>query len=412
MGRDKLHDNRKLGSPDWTLIGGIILIVAGYILLHDLIGGTLLEHNIWDSYTLQALAWRRGEFALGQNYTWLELAVFNGDYYVSFPPVPSLVLLPFTFYFGEETPNNFIIMIVTILSVVFCYLCFKRNACKSGTAMFWAVFFVLGSNMLWMSTMGAVWFMAQALNLLFCIAAVYCIVIGWRGLSLALIALAVGCRPFSIFLLFAAFACFCLWEVKTGKQRPVISILRQCRYLIAPAAIGAVYLWYNYARFGNMLEFGHNYLPEFTGAGNNQFSMRYLPQNLARYFLNPVAIDKDGRLSFAAYDGFMFFIANPIFLVWFIRIGIDIYKKRFTTSKAIVCVALAANMLALLMHKSLGGWQFGARYTVDLIPCVLFYFMIDGRNRVGRLWLFIGAFAFMFNLYGALVMNFKPGYML
>ena len=32
---------------------------------------------------------------------------------------------------------------------------------------------------------------------------------------------------------------------------------------------------YNLARFGNPLEFGHNYLPEFTRAADGQFSFAY-----------------------------------------------------------------------------------------------------------------------------------------
>ena len=92
----------------------LALMAFGYLLLHDLLGGTLLSHSAWDSYTLQAMAWRRGSLSLGRNYPWLELAVYQGEYYVSFPPFPSVVLLPFTFLFGENTPNNLIIAIVTM----------------------------------------------------------------------------------------------------------------------------------------------------------------------------------------------------------------------------------------------------------------------------------------------------------
>ena len=54
----------------------------------------LFGRSAHDSYTLMALAWRRGRLSLGQDYPWLELAVFGGDWYVSFPSVPALVMLP------------------------------------------------------------------------------------------------------------------------------------------------------------------------------------------------------------------------------------------------------------------------------------------------------------------------------
>lgn len=101
----------------------IFLIMIGYLLLHDLAGGTLFVHEPLDSYTLQALAWRKGEVCLtnGQDYPWLELAIYNGKYYVSFPPLPSVLMLPLTFVFGEDTPNTLMVAIYAIAALVGAY---------------------------------------------------------------------------------------------------------------------------------------------------------------------------------------------------------------------------------------------------------------------------------------------------
>ena len=50
----------------------------------------------YKSYSLQAMAWLNGRLDLGQDYPWLELAVFQERYYVSFPPFPSLVPVSYT----------------------------------------------------------------------------------------------------------------------------------------------------------------------------------------------------------------------------------------------------------------------------------------------------------------------------
>jgi hypothetical protein len=68
--------------------------------------------------------------------------------------------------------------------------------------------------------------------------------------------------------------------------------------------------------------------------------------------------------------------------------------------------------LLLASHKTLGGWQFGARYAVDLIPYVLLYTLFNVDIKAEKLTVMIGVFAVMFNVYGALVMNFKEGFML
>lgn len=93
----------------------LLFMLLCYVLIHDLLGGTLLAHCPWDSYTLQAQAWLDGRTDLGQDISYLELAIYNGKYYVSFPPFPSAVMLPFVLIFGTDTPNNLIIMIITLL---------------------------------------------------------------------------------------------------------------------------------------------------------------------------------------------------------------------------------------------------------------------------------------------------------
>ena len=392
---------------DWILIGTLLLLFCGYILFHDLFGGTLLVYNDYDAYTLQALAWRDGQTALSQNYTWLELAVFNGSYYVSFPPVPSLVMLPLTFIFNADVPSNFVAMAYALSSIAFAYRCFRKIGTRDIYAMFWALFFVMGSNMLWMSTEGGSWFLAQGLNLTLCFGAIWSLLCGKKALCLILLAFAVGCRPFSICLLFAVFLYICIEEWKKSPVRKAGLILSQFKYLIVPVIIGICYCLYNYSRFLNPFEFGHNYLPEFSAPGSAQFGLRYFLTNTFNIFLRPVTLNGDLALNFPQFDGFMFFIANPIFLVWFVLLVRDVIVKRMTREQLLFSLALAANLILLLVHKTFGGWQFGARYTVDLLPCVLLYFLL-GKKENPRKWeVFLGIFAILFNLYGAFFMQMQ-----
>ena len=46
------------------------------------------DSNPFNSFTLQACSWLKGRLDLGENYPWLELAIYEGKYYVSFPPFP------------------------------------------------------------------------------------------------------------------------------------------------------------------------------------------------------------------------------------------------------------------------------------------------------------------------------------
>ena len=80
-----------------ALAAALSLLALALVLYHSLAGGTLLSPNVYDSYLLQAQNWLEGRAYIegGESCPWLELAVFEGRYYLSFPPVPSvLALLP------------------------------------------------------------------------------------------------------------------------------------------------------------------------------------------------------------------------------------------------------------------------------------------------------------------------------
>ncbi len=383
----------------------LLLLFFGYFLLSDLFGGTLWTHQPQDSYTLQALNWLEGRLYLegGENYTWLELAIYEGRYYCSFPPLPSVVLLPLVRLGGAQTPNYMLVALYGLGSVVCAFYIMRRLGRSPRAAAFWAVFTVWGSNMLWMTTDGGVWFQAQALNMLLCLAAVWAALGQKRGLALLLLALAVGCRPFSA-LFIPVFVLLFAWQDEKSCGGFWKALWRQGRYCIGVAVVALALMGYNYARFGNPLEFGHNYLPEFTEAKNGQFHLSYLWNNLKNILFLPVTL-KAGRLDFTLFNGFMFYVANPLFLVLFWYQLKTLWRRESGREGWLLTAALALELLLLCVHKTFGGWQFGARYTCDLLPFALLYIGMRGPKKLPAATAALGAAAVAFNLYGAVYMH-------
>ena len=189
------------------------------------------------------------------------------------------------------------------------------------------------------------------------------------------------------------------------KDRPRADRIRgQIRSLIIPAFIALCYMLYNYARFGDVLEFGHNYLPEFTGSEKGQFSLSYILPNLYNLLLRPVTLRAGLTLEYPLFDGFMFYIANPMFLIWFAAVVKDVRQKKLDGVRLCIVIAILAELLLLCAHKTLGGWQFGARYTVDMLPMALMYLLLK-KEEPGGISAFIMAAGMMFNLYGAMAMT-------
>ena len=392
---------KKLRGIDTGMLCIPAMMLLGYIFIHMLFGGTLLSYNCWDSYSLQAMSWLSGRLDMGKNYEWLELAVYNGKYYLSFPPLPSVVMLPFVLLFGEKTPSNLVSALYGIFTAMIAYKILKKAGMKRGGAVFFAIAYVWGSNMLWLSTSGGVWFLAQGLNMLLLTACVYFAQQKMRVAAYAMAALAVGCRPFSVCMFLPLMAYFYMVD----KYRPRADRIRgQIRPLIIPAFIALCYMLYNYVRFGNVLEFGHNYLPEFTESEKGQFSLSYILPNLYNLLLRPVTLRADLTLEYPLFDGFMFYIANPMFLIWFAAVVKDVRQKKLDAVRLCIVIAVLIELLLLCAHKTLGGWQFGARYTVDMLPMALMYLLLK-KDEPGGISAFIMAAGMMFNLYGALAMT-------
>ncbi len=312
-----------------------------------------------------------------------------------------MLVFPLVLIFGESTPSNLVVAIYAMIAAAAAYKALRHTGTSELPSAFLAVFIVWGSNMMWMSTVGGVWFIAAGANLMLLMLSVLCAVKNRRCAAFALAALAVGCRPLSLVYFLALMAYFAVADKdKGGLLRRLLS---QWKYLVIPAAIGAAYMVYNYMRFDDPLVFGHKYLPEF--ANEAQFGFQYLGTNLRNIFLRPVTVNANGTLSYPIFDGFLFYVANPIFFVLGVRVVCDIIKKRMDAVRITTLAALAANLFMLCLHRTFGVWQFGARFLVDMVAFTVFYLIYRGW-RPKKWEYFAGCFAILFNVYGAFAMHF------
>lgn len=393
-----------------ALTAVLACLALALVLYHSLAGGTLLQSSPYNSYALQAENWLAGRnnIANGENYTWLELAIYQGRYYQSFPPVPAVLMLPFVAAAGEWSaiPGNLIAMGLALLCAGGVYACCMRGGMQPVTCAFFTLFVSMGSNVFWMSTSDGVWFLAQVCALGFAFWGLFFAqggnAVQDAAASLCM-ALTVGCRPFYALLL----ACWLGWQFYQRR-----SLKRILPALLPAVVMAACMMAYNFARFGSVTELGHNYLPEFVRAENGQFSLTYLVPNLLQ-LLRPVTLDAQGQLHFEIYNGFLFFAANPLFLLAMVRgllLRLPGHQAEVQVSVPLPSAGWFVAAMCLLMtcltcmHRTLGGWQFGARYMVDLFPWLFVWLLGRPKWRPdSSAWALCGA-AMLFNLYGALYM--------
>ncbi len=355
----------------------LLLLLA----LHLLTGIGIFTPSPFNSYTLQAMAWRDGRMYLAADVPHLELAILDGRYYVSFPPVPSIPLYFLTFLFGYGVPDGLLIKAYGLIALFSLVRTLRQNGWDETRASAAAFLLCTASSMLPLMLTGAVWYQAQVMAFMFTALAMEGMLSGRTTWGLFCFALSVGCRPFNA--LYGPLLII-LYLMRESKQCPVLpAIKRLLPGILLGLCVATAYAWYNWARFGNPLEFGHNHLPEFSFQGGIQFSLGHIPRNAATYLWGLPLERVEDAIRLKQF-GFSLFLANPALLCmlgWAIR---DALRKRLTLHKVLILITFALHLLLLLCHRTFGGFQYGARYAVDLIPYTALYLLCEKQPTANK----------------------------
>lgn len=387
-----------------------ILSVLGLVtflaVMAMLTGLSLLDGNSYNTYALQADGWRQGRLELLENYSWLELAEYNGKYYCSFPPFPSYVLFPLTFFFGSNTPDGLVLLFFDIVMVGCLYKIARHFQISPQGSCFEALFFSICTNMVFLLYNPSVWFFAQCMSFALATLSLYTALKGKGGWSLFFWSCGVGCRPMQALFLPVLLGILYQKEKAGYPDLPWYRLLLQKAYWGLPAlGMALSYMLLNHARFGNIVEFGHNYLPEFVYE-HQQFSTGYLGKNLQMLMKLP-KFDENGRMVIDHFGNLNFLWINPPVLVsglaW---IYACVRKERKAAGTgAVVLVLSAAYLLVTMMHATMGGWHFGNRYTNDILPwCYLMLVMVLGRYpALVKYQLPFAVWGLLFNVVGTVI---------
>lgn len=365
----------------WEMLAAAGLVVLLHLAFMALTGQGFSSPNPYNSYSKQAVAWLSGRLDLGQNYSWLELAIFEGKYYVSFPPFPSMVLLPFALFMGEQTPDTLLSLLIAAAGAA-CAARICGEYCKNSLYTVMLPVFLYCGTAVWQITInGWVWFFAQNLALTLTLGSILAAMKNYRGLALFLLVAAVGCRPFNI----AAFPVI-LYILYTNRRESTFLdrwkwlLIERFRVWLPAVALAVVFMALNWVRFGSVFEFGRKYLPEFTEAPEGQFSRVYFMQNLPKLFRLPQRDPSTGALDFPMFNGMNIFLAFPIliWLLWLLgraMLALCNRERRAWARTALwqngaLLVLCGVQIAGFLLHRTMGGFHYGNRYVGDVLPLV------------------------------------------
>ena len=104
--------------------------------------------------------------------------------------------------------------------------------------------------------------------------------------------------------------------------------------------------------------------------------------------------------------GYSMLLACPTLLLMLVQAGIDLVKKQARIEKAVVLLTCLLHAFFLLFHRTMGGFQLGSRYAVDLIPYTFFFLLLTPeKKRVSWAeWAFLGA-CFLFTFWATTLVH-------
>jgi hypothetical protein len=304
-----------------------------------------------------------------------DLSFFNQHYFLYWPPVPALVMMPWVQVFGVEASDVLVTLVIGAGNVAMMAWLLRAATERGVVALsdmqrsWLTVFFAFGTVHFTLAPLGRVWFTSQVVattGVLLAYAAALTFS-DWRAPLLVGIgtAAALGTRyPLLLTAIWPAW--YLLTRTPKGQRSRLVRyvLIGGAPIVVACGMIG----WYNFARFGSPLDYGYAYhhmaaafRSAFTRYG--AFNLHYLPTNLYyQYVYYPFPVRRGFLM------GGSLFLLSPLFsaAVW------SLWQDRKQASTWVLFLTIMAVNIPILLLMGTGWMQFGPRYTLDFtVPMVL-----------------------------------------
>jgi hypothetical protein len=317
--------------------------------------------------------------------------------YNSFPPFPSILLIPQVLVHGELANDVALTVIFAALTPA-AFLLLLRRLREAGLSqrttaeeLWLTALLCFGTVLFFSSVQGRVWFTAHVIGVFLAVLYVWAVVDARHPL-LAGLFLGLACATRTPMLFMAPLA---LWEIWRGDA--AARVRRLVLFALPVAAIGALLAWYNYARFHEFIEFGHSYLAVRQQTQIERyglFSSHYLGRNLAvALTLLPEVMRTAPYVTISGHGLALWFTTPALLLLLWPRDRPRWHRPMWLT---VACVALWS-----LFYQNSGWVQFGYRFSLDYIVLLVVLLAIGGRP-LGRLSKALIVVGIAVNLFGAI----------
>ncbi len=345
-------------------------------------------------------------------------ARYDGKVYVSFPPLPAVLMMPFVWKWGYSFNDRLFTWFFTPFPVVILFLALTylsrtgRSGRKEWENVALASLFGVGTVYFFSAIQGSVWFVGHVFGtalmagyLLFSLDARRPLLAG-VCLGLGFLARTPVGFAFPFFLLEACrMACAESGAVGTLRERalPTVRTLLRSKWVvrillfaIVPAICLAAAMIINEIRFGDPMEFGHRYLDVRWSSKFSKWGLlnyHFVSRNLTAMFTLLPWISRVPPYLQISNHGLALWFTSP-FLMWIV------WPARKDTLTAFLWVAAILTAIPSVMYQNTGWVQFGYRFANDYMPALFLLMALSGRRMGGTFWA-AAVFAVVVNTFGA-----------
>lgn len=356
---------------------------------------------------------------LGTTY---DLSYYEGKWYGPWGIIPAILLIPIQLFKGRFVPPFYVSIFFSSLNVSIMYLLLKRMKndflpqLSVVNIYMILVLFAFGTTQFYVGTLGSVWHVDQITTSFISTLGIYFIFRKDRKLihyflSILCFSITLLGRPTVVLLnilpvSFYLYDLFIKSKIVTYKIKKT-TLFKEVFLLSVPFLFfSTLFFIYNYARFGNVLEYGFNYIHEspYLASLREQhgpFSFNNMLQNLWYMLFEIPGLSYADKivLNINLKGNSVFFLTMPL-LTAFLASPMIRKGKKISLNPYIAFLWFAAiiTIIPSLMHYGSGWMQFGYRYILDINVLLVLLSVLGIKGKVNILY-FLGIIFSIFLYY-------------
>lgn len=358
----------------------------------------------WNHFIVLADSFLQGHLYVTNTLT--ELAQWGNNYFVVYPPMPAILLMPFVAIFGTDFYQPTLSILLGAINVSLAYIVIEKFFRDEKLAFWVSILYGFGTIQWYHAEVGSSWYVAHIVALFFLWLSLLELVTKQR---LFLIGFFIGMAYLARLptVLAVVFVLIILREkFWFGKNITKVNFKNLLLLILGLSPALAFNAFYNYLRFGKFGDFAYTLYLNSQSLDIQRsvfpygfFSIQYLPDRIKDLFFSFPIITTQPPFIIPSLNSMAVYIVTPaIFLILFAS-----FRKRLIYSALIAVLVVS---IPSLIKGGNGFTQFGFRYSLDFLPFLLVLMASGLEKRFNIYSKLLIILSIAINLWGVIMVTF------